>query len=142
MWQMPQNQILVPVAMAAGFTYSTGRIRMATMVQSKVWVMAVAASMAVAACSKPPIICGDEISPKNATDAELQLVSIARDQAAGLCRQKDGGCDFSVYKTKAGRTVKVTRVMPYDGRCVSGFGFEKFYSFDESGRLESVINGL
>lgn len=117
---------------------------MATTVQSRFWLVTigVVSACAVAACSKPPVICGGEVSPKNATDAELQLVDIARDRSTDLCNQPGSACDFNVYKTKAGRTVKATRSFAYDGRCITRIGDERFYSFDESGRLESVINGL
>lgn len=115
---------------------------METLAQSRLGLIVLAVSMGVAACSKPPIVCGGEISPKNATDADLRLVSIARAQSADLCNLPNSACDFHVYKTKAGRTVKATRVTAYDGRCVTRIGDDRFYAFDESGRLEDVINGL
>lgn len=115
---------------------------MVAKLRSRLVLTVVVASLVVAACSKPPITCVGEVNPKSATDAELQLVDIAREQSADLCNQPDSACDFDVYKTKAGRTVKATRSFAYDGRCITRIGDERFFSFDESGRLESVINGL
>jgi len=117
---------------------------MGTMAQSRfgLLVMVAAVSMGVAACSKPPIVCGGGVSPKNATDADLRLVSIARAESVDLCNQRDSACDFDVYKTRGGRTVRATRVIALDGRCVTRIGDDRFYAFDESGRLKNVINGL
>lgn len=92
-------------------------------------------------CSKPQVSCGGNM-PRNATPAQLELVKIARGQAQELCGHGDGDCDYTVYETKAGQTVKATRVSPYEDKCVSNFGDDQYYSFDESGKLLKVINGL
>lgn len=105
--------------------------------------MVVAASLALAACSEPPpVICGGKVRPENATAAELDLVSIAIDRSADLCGYGGESCDFDVYKTKAGQAVKATRRRPYDGRCISRIGDDRYYSFDASGRLNGVMDGI
>lgn len=117
---------------------------MELMERIKCWCFMLGACIAMggAACSKPQVVCGGGVYPKAATDSELNLVSIAKVEAAEFCSRVDSGCDFSVYKTRAGATVKARRMVAHDGRCVNFIGDERFYSFDESGRLEGVINGL
>ena len=117
---------------------------MEPMERSKCWRLMFGAciAMASAACSKPQIDCGGGVYPKTATDSELHLVNIAKVEAAEFCGQADSGCDFSVYKTRAGVTVKARRMVAHDGRCVNFIGDERFYSFDKSGRLEGLIKGL
>lgn len=98
--------------------------------------------VALAACSEPQIVCGGEVYPTAATESELQLVSAAKVAAAEFCGRDDSGCDFAVYKTRDGMTVKATRMVANDGKCVNFIGDERFFSFDASGRLQRVINGL
>ena len=94
------------------------------------------------ACSNKQVVCGGEVLPAAATQSQLELVRTAKAEASEFCGREDAGCDFSVYKTKAGTTVKVTRMVANDGKCVNFFGDERFYSFYGSGRLQNVINGL
>ncbi|MEI4515155.1 MULTISPECIES: hypothetical protein [unclassified Stenotrophomonas] len=109
------------------------------------WLIAISisAGVLVVGCSKPEIACGTVVKPKNATDFELQLIAIARAESEKVCTQVEGArCDFSVYRTKSGWTVQASPSFPYEGRCITRIGGERYYAFDEVGKLVDVINGF
>lgn len=125
--------------------YAKDRINMELEARGGIWIKAVGLAVAVllAGCTGSEVVCGGNISPKNPSAVELKLLEVAKKQSAGFCKVQNAGCDFAVYETKAGRTVRVSLERPSsNGKCASYFGGDKFYAFDESGNLESVINGL
>lgn len=99
-------------------------------------------AIALPACSNKQVVCGGEVLPALATQSQLELVGTVKEEASGFCGREDAGCDFSVYNTNAGTTVKVTRMVSNQGKCINFIGDERFYSFDKSGRLQNVTNGL
>jgi hypothetical protein len=113
--------------------------------RGRAWFTAAGLAFAVllAGCTGPEVVCGGNISPRNPSAVELKLLEVAKKESAGFCNVQNAGCDFAVYETRAGRTVRVSLERPSsNGKCASYFGGDKFYAFDESGNLESVINGL
>lgn len=83
------------------------------------------------------------MTPQHPTDFELQLLEVARASSEDFCTQVQGAkCDLSVYETKAGWTVKATPSFPYQGRCVTRIGGERYYAFDKAGQMIDEINGL
>lgn len=106
-------------------------------------VMAMTAPFFLVGCSKPDVACGVAVSPQHPTAVELQLLEVARAKSVDFCSQVQGAsCDLSVYRTKAGWTVKATPSFPYEGRCVTRMGGERYYAFDKAGQLTDVIDGL
>lgn len=96
-----------------------------------------------AGCSTPEVSCGGSVSPEYPTDFELQLLEVARASSVDFCTQVQGArCNLSVYETKAGWTVKATPSFPYQGRCVTRIGGERYYAFDKAGQMTDEINGL
>jgi hypothetical protein len=109
------------------------------------WLIALSTStgVLVVGCSKPEAACGTVVKPKNAKDFELQLIAIARAESEKFCTQAEGArCDFSAYRTKSGWTVQASPRFSYEGRCITRIGGERYYAFDEVGKLVDVINGL
>lgn len=100
-------------------------------------------TVAAAACSpSPPIVCGGHVRPENATPDQLRLVNIAKEKAIELCGVGGEKCDFSVYDTKVGPTVKAVHMRAHDGKCVSYFGGDMYFAFDGEGGAPRVIHGL
>lgn len=97
---------------------------------------------ATAACSSTKVPCGGKIFPQGIGDDALAIVNKARVESKAFCAASEAGCDYTVAKAKGGWSVAVTLVFPVDGKCGSRFGDEKFYSYDDSGELARVIEGL
>lgn len=116
-----------------GTTKAAGLLRAAAMTLSV---------LVVASCDSPDVVCGGSIDPSGATPYQLKLVDVAKLEAAGHCGVGGQECDYSVYKTKAGQTVRATRVSAQGGECVSYFGGDKYFAFDDKGVLVEVIDGL
>lgn len=105
-------------------------------------MLGVFVASALAACSEEKVVCGGDVQPQAATGLYLRILDVAKDESAEFCSGDDAGCDFEAYKTRDGATVRVTRVVAWDGRCSTNIGDERFYTFDASGRFERVIMGL
>lgn len=106
-------------------------------------MLAISAPFFLTGCSKSEVACGISVSPQQPTDFERQLLEVVRAKSADFCSQvESANCDLSVYQTRAGWTVKATPSFPYQGRCVTRLGGERYYAFDKAGQLKDVINGL
>lgn len=93
------------------------------------------------ACSQQDVKCGG-VEQREYSQSELALLEVARKESLSYCGLPRVGCEFSVYKTRAGTTVRVSRLSPSGGRCIAAIGDEKFYSFNDAGHLVQVIDGL
>lgn len=93
------------------------------------------------ACSQQDVECGG-VEPRDYSQSELALLEVARKESLAYCGLPKTGCEFSVYKTRAGTTVRVSRLSSTGGQCLGAIGDEKFYSFDDVGHLVRVIDGL
>lgn len=93
------------------------------------------------ACSQEDVKCGG-VEQREYSQSELALLEVARKESLSYCGLPRVGCEFSVYKTRAGTTVRVSRLSPSGGQCIGAIGDEKFYSFNDAGHLVQVIDGL
>lgn len=104
-----------------------------------IWVPLILISLA--ACSRQEVQCG-EVEDRAYSKRELALLEFAAKESSAYCGPPKAGCYFSVYKTREGTTVRVSRLSSNGGRCLGAIGDEKFYSFDGAGNLIRVIDGL
>lgn len=95
-----------------------------------------------AGCSSKKIQCGGQVSPQRIGSDALAIVDKAKAESRRFCAGSEAGCDYTVARTKEGWSVAVTLVFVVDDKCVGMFGGEKFYSYDGSGQLIGVIDGL
>lgn len=99
------------------------------------------AVLLVASCSREDAVCGS-VKPERPTEIESRMLSVAKRQSFSFCSVQGASCELTAYETRGGRTVRVSRVFAQDGKCIGALGDEKFYSFDESGKLIRIVNGI
>ncbi|WP_141400851.1 hypothetical protein [Pseudoxanthomonas wuyuanensis] len=96
----------------------------------------------ISGCSSKADHCGGNVYPDKAGVDALRFVEKAKVDSEEFCLESGAGCDFTVAKTNQGWSVAVTRTFAVDGKCASRVGDEKFYSYDNSGSLIRVIDGM
>lgn len=104
--------------------------------------LAAFAAVALSACNSPEIVCGGKVHPAGITPEQMRLVEVARHETEELCGAGGRGCDFSIYATRGGQTVRASRMSPDDNGCSTYFGDDQYVAFDEAGKFVKVINGL
>lgn len=95
-----------------------------------------------AGCSSENIQCGGNISPTGIDGDALVIAKKAMAESAVFCAGSPVGCDYVVAKVPSGWSVAATRVFVVDNDCASRMGDEKFYNYDDSGKLIRVLDGL
>ncbi|MEJ7746428.1 MAG: hypothetical protein WKF61_06685 [Luteimonas sp.] len=96
----------------------------------------------VAGCSAEKVHCGGRIYPDQVGEDALKILKKTEAESKEFCSEPGAGCDFTVAKTRQGWSVAATRTFAADGKCASRIGDEKFYSYDNSGSLIRVIDGM
>lgn len=104
-------------------------------------ILALLVALLLSSCSQEDVVCGS-VEPGNPSPIESRMLEVAKRESTSYCNVEGMSCEFAAYETRGGRTVRVTRVYASDGKCIGALGDERFYSFDESGDLIKVINGI
>ena len=95
-----------------------------------------------AGCTSAPVECGGNVRPEDLGPDALRILEKARADSRAFCSESTSGCDLVVYKTPRGWAVAATKMMVEDGKCVTRFGDDRYFSYDASGTLLKVINGI
>jgi len=111
---------------------------------NRFWQFGIVSLLAAAtvSCSSTTAQCGGRVFPDGVDAEALEIAEKAVVASKSFCAESDAGCDFTVAKTSQGWSVAVTRMYAVDGKCASRIGDEKFYAYDASGTLISVIDGM
>lgn len=96
----------------------------------------------LAGCTSEAVTCGGDVSPKALAARAPNIVEQAKRDAASFCVRSNGGCDFTMARTRDGWSVAATFRVERDGKCLFRIGDQRFYLYDEAGVLQRVINGL
>jgi len=93
-------------------------------------------------CTSEAVTCGGDVSPKALAARAPSIVEQAKRDAASFCVRSNGGCDFTMARTRDGWSVAATFRVERDGKCLVRIGDQRFYIYDDAGSLRRVINGL
>ena len=96
----------------------------------------------LAGCTSAPVECGGQVRPEKLGPDASRILEKARVDSRAFCSESTSGCDFVVYRTPRGWAVAATKRMVEDGKCVTRFGDDRYFSYDASGTLLKVINGI
>jgi hypothetical protein len=96
----------------------------------------------LAACSENQVSCGGKVSPGQIDRLAMVVVEKAKADSKAFCAGSPSGCDYAVATTPNGWSVAATRVFSVKDQCVSRIGDERFYSYDASGSLVRVLEGI
>lgn len=97
---------------------------------------------AITGCSVEDVHCGGHNYPEKVGEDALRILKKAEVDSRAFCSGPGAGCDFTIARTNQGWSVVATRMFAVDGKCASRIGDEKFYSYDSSGSLIRVIDGI
>ena len=96
----------------------------------------------MAGCTSAPVECGGKVRPEKLGPDALRILEKAKADSRAFCSESKSGCDFVVYRTPRGWAVAATKMIVEDGACVSRIGDDRYFSYDQSGTLLKVINGI
>ena len=96
----------------------------------------------LAACAANEVSCGGNMSPEHIDRMAMVAIEKAKADSKAFCAGSPSGCDYTVASTPDGWSVAATLVFSVNGKCVSRIGDERFYSYDASGSLVRVLEGI
>ncbi len=113
-----------------------------TLTDARPYAAAVLGIALMAGCTSAPAECGGQVRPEKLGPDASRILERARADSRAFCSESTSGCDFVVYRTPQGWAVAATKMMVEDGKCVTRFGDDRYFSYDASGTLLKVINGI
>lgn len=147
-WGVAESRVVVGVDFrevhSGPMRFITGHIRKGFQAMNSRWCYVWALLLLVGApgCSSTNVQCGGKISPAGIDGDALVIAKKAMAESAVFCEGSPVGCDYVVAKVSNGWSVAATRVFVVENDCASRVGDEKIYSYDDSGDLIRVIDGL